>query len=153
MLFKVSELKTITFHQANGTVSIKNGTAKLNSIFLSDDLEMNPGGNIGLDGNLDLAFDLKLSPRLTGKAMGSSLSKYMTDQRGWGTIPLICPGTMSEPSCGPDLAKTGQKIIEKKNNKVLDRLFKKDQKEPAPEGEEQQPAPEEPLKELFKQLF
>jgi len=108
MLFNLSELKTIKFHQANGTVRIRNSTAKLNSIFRSDDLEMNPGGDIGLDGNLDLAFDLKLSPRLTGKAVSSSVAKYMTDQRGWGTIPLICPGTMSKPSCGPDLAKTGK---------------------------------------------
>ena len=153
MLFNLSELKTIKFHQANGTVMIRNGIAKLNSVFRSDDLEMNPGGDIGLDGNLDLAFDLKLSPRLTGKAVSSSISKYMTDQRGWGTIPLICPGTMSKPSCGPDLVKTGKKVIEKEIDKVLDRLFNKDQKEPPPEGEEQKPGLEEPLKELFKQLF
>ena len=155
MLFNLNELKTIKFHQANGTVRIRNGIAKLNSIFKSDDLEMNPGGDIGLDGNLDLAFDLKLSPRLTGKAVSSSISKYMTDQRGWGTIPLICPGTMSKPSCGPDLAKTGKQIIEKKINKVFDKLFNKDQKEPPPthEREDQQPRPEEQIKEIFKQLF
>jgi AsmA protein len=155
MLFNLSELKSINFHQANGTVMIRNGIAKLNSVFNSDDLEMNPGGDIGLDGNLDLAFDLKLSPRLTGKAVSSSISKYMTDQRGWGTIPLICPGTMSKPSCGPDLAKTGKQIIEKKINKVFDKLFNKEQKEPptTQEREEQQPSPEEQIKDIFKQLF
>lgn len=58
----IDELKTLNLRQANGTIKIRNGVARLDSNFTSDDVAMNPSGDIGLDETLDLAFDLKLSP-------------------------------------------------------------------------------------------
>jgi len=135
-ILNTKELETINIKHGNGKVTISNGLAKLDSIITSDDVEMDPKGNIGLvDESLDLAFDLRLSPRLKGKAMSSSYSEYLSDQAGWGMIPVTCPGTFSKPRCGPDLAKAGRRAVEKGVDKQIDKLFKKKEGEESPEAD------------------
>jgi AsmA protein len=141
----IDELKTINLKEAKGTINIKNGTAVLNSIFSSDDLAMDPSGNIGLNETLDLAFDLKLSPRLTDKAMSSKISKYIKSEEGWGIIPLIVSGTFADPIYTVDVKKVGKKVIEKKVDKYLDKLLDADDEE---KKQELQPA-----KDLLKGIF
>jgi uncharacterized protein involved in outer membrane biogenesis len=145
-ILNTNELKTINVKRGNGTVSINNGLAKLDSIITSDEIEMDPKGDIGLvDEDIDLAFDLRLSPRLKGKAMSSSYSEYLSDETGWGMIPVTCPGTFSKPRCGPDLAKTGKRAVEKEVDKQIDKLFKKKEGEESPEAEA--------VKDLLKGIF
>lgn len=135
-ILNTRELETIHVRNGNGTVSMRDGLAKLNSIIKSDDVQMDPKGDINLvDESLDLAFDLRLSPRLKGKAMSSSYSEYLSDEAGWGMIPVKCPGTFSQPRCGPDLAKAGKRVIEKEVGKQIDRLLKKKEGEESPETE------------------
>jgi AsmA protein len=123
-LLKLSELETIEFTKAEGTFNVKNGTAVIDSLFQSDKLAMDPKGNIGLvDETLDLAFNLKLSPRLTKKTMGSSISQYIRDQEGWGTVPLLVTGTFSKPKYKIEVKKVGKKIIETEINKLLEKLW------------------------------
>jgi len=135
-ILNTRELETINIKHGNGKVTITNGLAKLDSIITSDDVEMDPKGDIGIvDESLDLAFDLRLSPRLKGKAMGSGYSEYLSDQAGWGMIPVRCPGTFSKPRCGPDLAKAGSRALEKEVDKQLNRILKKKEGEESPEAE------------------
>ncbi|MBI5056426.1 MAG: AsmA family protein [Nitrospirae bacterium] len=122
----IKELETINLKQANGRVTVRNSVAHLESVFSSDDIAMDPSGNIGLNETLDLAVDLKLSPRLTQKAMGSGVAKYIKDDKGWGNIPLKITGTFSNPIYTVDIAKAGGRVIEKEIDKALDKLFKKD---------------------------
>ena len=121
----IDELKTINLRKAKGTIKIRDRHARLDSVFTSDDIGMNPSGDIGLDETLDLAFDLKLSPRLTKKTVGGDIGKYIKDKEGWGTVPLKVSGTFSDPSYKIDVEKAGKKVIEKEINKFLDKLFKK----------------------------
>ncbi len=152
----VSELETIEFTKAEGTVKIISGVAKLNSIFTSKELSMDPKGNIGLDETLDLAFDLKLSPRLTDEAASSSIAKYMSDEGGWSTIPILVTGTISDPKYGPDIAKVGTKVLEKEVNKFLDNLLNKgrtkEEKPPQLKEELTSQEPVNPVENLLKQL-
>jgi AsmA protein len=144
-LLDIKELETINMKQANGTVKIRNSIAKLDSIILSDDLSMNPSGDIGLDETLYLAFDLKLSPRLTDKAMSSKISKYIKSEEGWGTIPLIISGTLSDPSYTVDVKKAGKRVIKKKADKLIDKLFDKQD-----DGKKKEL---EPVRDLLKGIF
>ncbi|MEN8265198.1 MAG: AsmA family protein [Nitrospirota bacterium] len=157
LFVNVRELETIEFTKAEGAVKIRNGVARLDSIFTSDNIAMDPKGNIGLDETIDLAFDLKLSPRLTDKAMSSKISQYIRDRGGWGTVPLLVTGTLSNPKYTVDVAKVGKKVIEKEVNKFLEKLLNKDRDEkrqPPPEKETQtqEPEPVNPLEDLIKQL-
>ncbi|MBI4698296.1 MAG: hypothetical protein HY758_05145 [Nitrospirae bacterium] len=140
----IDELRTILLKQARGTVKIRNSVAKLDSIFSSDDISMNPAGDIGLDETLNLAFDLRLSPRLSKKAMGSGVVQYIRDDEGWGVIPLKVSGTFSNPSYGVDVAKAGKSIIKKK---LLDTLFNK--KKDGDQTQDKSPA-QDILRGLFK---
>lgn len=125
----ISELETINLRQANGTVKVRDGIARLESIFSSEDLSMDPKGNIGLNETLDLAFDLKLSPRLTDKAMTSKIGKYIKGDEGWGVIPLKVSGTFAEPSYMVDLEKAGKQVIKKEADKYIDKYFDKQSEE------------------------
>jgi uncharacterized protein involved in outer membrane biogenesis len=120
----IDELKTINLRQARGTIKIRDRHARLDSVFTSDDIAMNPSGDIGLDETLDLAFDLKLSPRLTKKTLDKNITKYIKNEEGWSVVPLKVSGTLSDPSYNVDVAKAGKKVIEKEIEKFLDKLFK-----------------------------
>lgn len=142
----IEELRTIKLKQAEGTVKIRDGVAKLDSVFSSNDLSMNPSGNIGLDETLDLAFDLKLSPRLTDKAlMNLSIASYIKDEAGWGTIPLMVSGTFSNPSYSVDIAKAGKRVIKKEVEEFLKDIF--DKKEDGKKKEI------DAIKDILKDLF
>ena len=122
----INELETIHLRKASGNVNIKNRIAKLDSVFTSDDIAMDPKGNIGLDETLDLAFDLKLSPRLTEKAtMSSSVAKYLKNEQDWGVIPLKITGTFSKPSYNVDMEKAGKRVIKKEAGEFIDKMLEK----------------------------
>ncbi len=142
----IGELETIHLRKASGKVDIKDRIAKLDSIFTSDDIAMDPKGTIGLDETLDLAFDLKLSSRLTDKAMmKSNIAKFIKNDQGWGVIPLKISGTFSEPSYAVDMEKAGKMVIRKEADKFLDKIFNKN----GNNGNQEL----EPVKELLKGLF
>jgi len=151
VFLNIDELKTINLKQANGTVKIKNGVARLDSVFVSDDIAMDPSGDIGLDETLDLAFDLKLSPRLSKKTVGSGVSRYIKDEEGWGMIPLKVSGTFAKPSYSVDVSKAGKRVIKKEAEKFLDKLFKKEPDKKAVEGEPQEK--KKPVEDLLKGIF
>lgn len=143
----IDELETINLRKANGKVDIKNGVVRLDSVFSSDDIEMDPKGKIGLDETLDLEFDLKLSSRLTDKAMlNSSIAKFMKNDKGWGVIPLKISGTLSEPSYAIDMKKAGKRVIKKEADKFLDKIFRGN-------GNGNGKNPEDAVKNLLKGLF
>ncbi|MBI4849726.1 MAG: AsmA family protein [Nitrospirae bacterium] len=145
----IKELETINLKQANGEVTVRNSVAHLESVFSSDDIAMDPSGNIGLDETLDLAVDLKLSPSLTKKAMGSGVAKYIKDDKGWGDIPLKISGTFSNPSYTVDIAKAGGRVLEKEVGKALDKLLKKQK---GAEGDKT-PRGQKPVEDLLQEIF
>ncbi|HDZ62795.1 MAG TPA: hypothetical protein ENH40_06600, partial [Nitrospirae bacterium] len=150
-LLNIKELETLNIKQGNGTVIIKNGIAKLNSILSSDDIIMDPKGNIGLNGDLDLAFDLKMSPNLTGNAMSSKVSQFIKNDEGWGIIPIKCPGTFAKPGCIPDPVKAGKQVIKKKTKELIDDLLNRDKNKK--EGEAPQHKSDDPIDNLIKGIF
>ncbi|MBI5740967.1 MAG: AsmA family protein [Nitrospirae bacterium] len=139
-LLSIDELKTINLDKASGTMRIRNGLARLDSVFTSDDLSMDPSGDIGLDGSLDLAFDLRLSPRLAKETVGSGVAKYIRDEEGWGMIPLKVSGTLSDPSYDVDAVKAGKRALKREADRPIDKALKDDADEkPADNGTKEKP--------------
>ncbi|MBI5664895.1 MAG: AsmA family protein [Nitrospirae bacterium] len=141
----IQELETINLRQANGTVGVRNGIAKLDSIFTSDNLSMDPKGNIGLNETLDLAFDLKLSSSLTNRAMSSKIGAYIKNEAGWGQVPLLVSGTFAKPVYMVDLEKAGKRIIKKEADKYIDKYLDKQSDKKKKELE--------PVRDLLKGIF
>jgi len=152
----IRELKTIDLNKAEGTVKIRNSFARLDSIFESDDLAMDPKGEIGLDESLDLAFDLKMSPDFTKKSMVSGIGHYIKSDEGWGMIPLVVKGTLSKPSYSVDVAKASERVIKKEADKLIDKIFNKKEDSSKPDGSTPNgstPDEFEPVRDLLKGLF
>ncbi|MBI4686750.1 MAG: AsmA family protein [Nitrospirae bacterium] len=145
----IDELRTINLRQANGMVKIKDGIARLDSIFTSDDVSMDPSGNAGvISQSIDLAFELKLSQRLTDKILKKpSIAAYVKDEQGRGSIPLKVSGTFAKPSYSVDIAKAGKRAIKKKAGELLEKMFNKDKQEG---GEKKQKPVEDLLKGIFR---
>jgi AsmA protein len=147
----IDELKTIHIRKGEGTLKINNGIARLKSIFSSDNIIMDPAGKIGLDETLDLAFDVKLSPQLSDKAMmNTEIASYIKDEKGWGRVPLKVSGTFSDPSYTVDLEKAGKRIIKKEADKLIDKLFEKKDDEKGEGGKKEEP---DPVKDLLKGIL
>jgi AsmA protein len=142
---EIGDLKTIDIKEARGNFVVKNGVAMISSFLSSDDIEMDTHGSIGLDETLDIALDLRLSPRLTGKAMSSKIAQYIKNERGWGAIPLLVTGTLSKPRYAVDIEKAGKQVIRKEVDKLFDRLLE--------DKDEQQKQQLEPVRELLKGIF
>lgn len=142
----IAELETINLREAKGTVQVRDRVAKLESVFFSDDLAMDPKGTIGLDETLDLEFELRLSPRLTDKAVSSKVGTYLKDDEGWGVLPLTVAGTFSNPSFAVDVEKAGKRAIKKEADKFIDKLIEKN----IDEDKKDELAP---VKDLIKGLF
>jgi AsmA protein len=150
----IDELKTIILKEARGTVNIQNGIARLDSVFSSDDIKLDPSGDIGLDETLDLSFDLKLSGPLTERAtLNSGIAQYIRDEEGWGTVPLVVSGRFSEPSYGIDIEKAGKRVLQKKTEKLIEDLLKKDKDKKQPRDGKDGKVPAAPLDDVLKQLF
>lgn len=152
----LEELRTINFRQAKGTFAVTNGKVTLNSNFSGTDARFSPQGTVGLDGELDLALDLRLSPALTGKLdRRGNVAQFFTDAEGWGQVPLKAKGTIGAPRFAFDSSavkgavkeKARQEIEKKLQEKVLDKLAPKEGGEEAKEPAKQ--LLDEGLKKLF----
>ncbi len=144
LFLNTNELKSIDLQKGKGTFKARNKVVRLDSVFSSDSLSMDPSGDIGLDETLDLAIDLKLSPRLTDKAMSSSIGKYIKSDEGWGEIPLLVKGTFAKPSYTINIEKAGKRAIKKEADKFIDKLIEKKG------GDKEELAP---VKDLLKGIF
>ncbi len=103
-----------------------------NTSFAGPDIRMSPAGSIGIDGTLDFAATLQVSPRLTAKLSKlSRISKYFVDKDGWVHLPVRVSGTVLWPSIRIDTSRTSDILkdkartaIEKKIEKSLEKRLK-----------------------------
>jgi AsmA protein len=146
----LEELRTLSFRQAKGTFTINNGKVSLNSDFAGSDVRFAPQGTVGLDGALDVALDLRLSPTLTGKLdRRGNVAQYFTDAEGWGQLPLKATGTLGAPRFTLDTSAVKGKVKEKAREEIEKKLQEKVFDKLAPkEGEE---GSREPTKEMLEE--
>lgn len=135
--FNTEKLKVIDFKKFAGNVKIVNGKAAIDSDLSGKDVRMRPKGTIGLDGGLDLALDLRLSPGLAKKIdKKGSVSKFLSDNTGWRLVPLKIGGTLSAPSFSLDTAAVKQQVKKKAVRMIEDKIQKKLFKNNLPKTEE-----------------
>lgn len=152
----LEELRTIDFKQAKGAFTVTNGMINLNSDFSGSNARFAPQGTVGLDGELDLALDLRLSPTLTGKLdRRGNVAQFFTDAEGWGQVPLKAKGTFGAPRFAIDSSAVKGKVKEKAREEIEKKLQEKVFDKLAPkegEGGDKEPA-KQLLDEGLKKLF
>ncbi len=131
----LGRFRNLTFSSARFLFKVRNQRVKIKGDILSDYMKANTQGIATLDGRLDLAVMLRLSPEASG-GLASSITKVglFKDKNGWTEVPLRITGTANAPSVRLDSSylKTGvEKRIEKELKKKgidtspVKNLFKK----------------------------
>jgi hypothetical protein len=155
----LQSLKEIPMEKAEGSFTIGGGAINLKSVIASKDLVVNETGIIGLDQRLDMSLLVMVSDALSPKIVSQSgISRFLSLEKGWTTVPLRLGGTISKPSYGIDTTAVGKQATEKLQKKMGEELFK------ALSGEKEKKSGEQPAdtqkekkgsspKDLLKGLF
>jgi AsmA protein len=138
----LQELKQIPMDKAEGNFTISNGVMNLTSLIASKDLILDEKGTIGMNEELDIGVLVKLSDRLAPKLVSQSISQFLSEEKGWTSLPLRIRGTISKPSYAVDTQAVGKKATEKLQKKIGEELFKTLQKgKDKPDGTKQKKEP------------
>ncbi len=122
----LQELKEIPIQTADGRFTISNGIVDLTTLSASKDLGINQTGTIGMDEKLNLGVLVKVSDTLAPKLVSqSAISRFLSSEKGWTSIPLRVGGTISKPSYSIDTKALGKKATEGVQKKLGEELNKR----------------------------
>jgi len=155
----LAQLRDIRFDSVTADVSVSDAIARIESNFSGTNVRARPRGSLGLDGDLDLALNARLSPHLTEELdRKGHVAAYLTDAEGWALLPLKVKGTYAQPRISLDQSalrqQTTQKAVEDLKQRLLDKIAPK-QDSTQEEGSESntQPAQEDPTRKLIDDAF
>lgn len=121
----LQSMKEIPMEKAEGSFTIGGGVMDLKSVIANRDLVVNETGTIGLDQRLDMSLLAKVSDALAPKIVSQSgISQFLSEEKGWTTVPLRLGGTIAKPSYGVDTRAAGKQATEKLKKKATEELFK-----------------------------
>ncbi|BCS53891.1 AsmA family protein [Geobacter sp. SVR] len=134
LFLNLEQLRSIAFDTFSGTFRIESGRARIESGISGRDVQITQKGTAGLDGSLDLSLVTRLSPQLTGRVAQGDIKRFLTDDKGWGLLPLKVGGTASSPRFGIDASVAGQQLKtrarEKLQQTIEEKFLKKQEGEP-----------------------
>lgn len=156
----LQSLKEVPMEKAEGSFTIGGGAINLKSVIANKDLVVNETGAIGLDQRLEMSLLVKVSDALSPKIVSQSgISRFLSVEKGWTTVPLRLGGTISKPFYGIDTKAVGKQATDKLQKKMGEELLKalSGEKEKKPgekpadmQKEKKDGSPEDLLKRLFK---
>ncbi|MBM4310726.1 MAG: AsmA family protein [Deltaproteobacteria bacterium] len=123
----LNELRELRFSRFGGTVNIARGQARLDTELNGDDVRMRPQGVVGLDGSLDIDLNAALSPAIMKKLdKRDRLALVLTDNQGWGRLPITIGGSLDRPRFSLDAAGLKEQAIENLQQRLIERLVPKE---------------------------
>jgi len=155
----LQSLKEIPMDKAEGTFAISGGVIDLKSFIASKDLAMDESGTVGMDQRLNMGILVKVSDKLSPSLLAQSgISQFLSEEKGWTTVPLKLTGTIVRPSYGVDTQAIGKTIRKRAGEEIFKALSgekKKSSEQPAkgeqPSGTKKKgSSPEDLLKRFFK---
>jgi AsmA protein len=153
----LQDLREINMDKADGTFTVSDGIVSLTSLITSRDLILDESGTIGMDEQLDLGVLVKASEKLSPKMLSqSSIAQFLSEEKGWTSIPLRVSGTVTNPSYSIDMKYAGKKATEKLQKKAEEEIFRalsgdKQKKDKAPPQDKKKGgSTEDLLKDFFK---
>jgi AsmA protein len=154
---ELEELRVLRFSEAAGKLTVKNGQVQVNADLSGQDVGLTPTGSVGLDGSLNIALPVCLSPELTARLdTQGRFSRFLTDAQGWGQLPLKVAGTLTKPSFALDTAALGKALrqgVRQQLQKTLEKTLRPSQETEKPQTEEEQKPEEKLLEGVIKELF
>jgi len=119
---KSEQLRVLRFNKFAGSFRVQNGKIMLDSDVAGKDVRVKPKGTVGLDQLLDLSIEMRLSPDLTKQVAGGEVGRYMSDDQGWGLVPLKVTGSTSSPKFALNTALVKEQVKAKAKEKLQQKL-------------------------------
>ncbi len=132
----LGRFRNLTFSSARFLFKVRNQKVKIKGDIISDYMKANTQGVATLDGRLDLAVMLRLSPEASG-GLASRITKVglFKDENGWTELPLKITGKADNPSVGLNPAYLKRGIEKTIKQKLQKELFKNNGSKESPAGE------------------
>jgi AsmA protein len=120
------DLEKLSFTSLQSQYVMRNGVVSLRGALDSSQLKLKPDGTAAIDGPLDLSLNARLSPDAMSR-MGSdnNLKQVMTDENGWGLLPLKLEGTLTGPRIALDSKALQKQAVGKAKQELQKQLLKK----------------------------
>lgn len=133
----IPDLKILSFDNFESRYDLRDGLANLSGQLDSSKAKFKPEGTVGVDGALDMKLGARIAPELMQKlGVKTGLKQSVSDQDGWGILPLVVRGNLSEPKISFDVDALQQqatsKAKEEAKKKLLDELVPTGKKEHVP---------------------
>jgi AsmA protein len=136
---RADQIRDLRFSRYDGTFVIQGGVVKLNSELNGSDARIKTAGTVDFEKRLNMSLDIRLSPAVTSNVAQGDLGRILTDNQGWGGIPLRVGGSVGSPSFSLDASQVGKQLKGKLQEELGKRLFKGKQ------GAQETQQPEQPL--------
>lgn len=146
---KADQLRTLRFGRYNGTFGIRGGVVTLNSELNGSDARIKSSGTADFEKRLNMSLDTRLSPAITSQVARGDVGRFLTDNQGWGVVPLKVGGTVGSPRFSLDAAQAGAHLKGKLVDELGSRFLKGNQGQ---QGTQQKPG-QQLLDQGLKQIF
>jgi AsmA protein len=121
-----SDLKVLSFSSLAGQYRLTDGLFNILGDLKSSKVELTPKGTVDVLGRMDLKLNARLSPDLISRLGTShSLKQVITDQQGWGVLPLEIGGTIDSPKIAFDADALQQQTLNKAKEKAAEKLLER----------------------------
>ncbi len=128
-----SQLKAIRFQSLNAQYDLSDGLTRVNGNLDSSKTKFTTSGTIDIGGYLNLNLGAHFAPDVLKKlGLKKSLRKAISDQDGWGTLPLQVQGTVDDPDISYDTESLEGQLVEKASQKLLEKIEQKGDGETEP---------------------
>lgn len=121
-----SDLKVLSFSSLAGQYRLNDGLFNVLGDLKSSKIELTPKGTVDVQGRMNLKLNARLSPDLISRlGTSNSLKQMITDQQGWGVLPLEIGGTIDSPKVAFDADALQQQTLTKVKEKAAEKLLEK----------------------------
>lgn len=158
-LLQEKRLEDIYYEELSGDFRVRDGKVILEGSLSGEQVEGSSEGMVGLDGELALPLELRLSSELSDRmASKVSLNRYVREKDGAAKLNLYLTGTLNSPEVSLDTDSARKKIkdklmgtVEGRTEEEIDRVFGRDSQQEEEKGKKV--SPEETVDEFIKDVM
>ncbi len=116
----------LEFDSMQSRYVMQNAVVSLNGGLDSPKLKLAPQGTVAINGPINLGLNARLAPEIMSQlSSDNNLKQAMTDDNGWGIMPLKLVGTMKSPRIALDSNALQKQAVGKARQELQKQLLKK----------------------------
>ena len=118
-----TKLRVLSFQSLTAQYNLYDGLTRINGNLDSSKTKLISTGTVDTGGRLNLNLDALFAPEILKKmGLKKKLRKTISNQDGWGTLPLLIRGTLDHPKINYDSVALQDQMVDKVSQKLLEKL-------------------------------